>query len=123
MTSLELNWDLSGGIRIVVVQIDEMSSATFSKYYELIRGFSLVDLRALTQSAKKASSDELTAHRSRQVRWRLFARVRSTIRTAQEAKIQFDYVDGAHFQQSVWHELYLSRRVLGVVGVFHCRSG
>ena len=106
--NVELNSQLiSTAIRVIIVPIDEMSEATFAKYRALIqRCFADCELRALTQSSKKAASDELTAHRSRQ-----------------EARIVFDYVDYAHYQASVWADLHLQRRVLGVVGVFHCRSG
>jgi hypothetical protein len=66
-----------------------------------------IELRQLTQPPSRgAHHEELTSKRP----WH-------------EARVRFTFVDAAQHHPSPWTELHVHRRVLGVIGVFHCRSG
>lgn len=96
MSALDLNTTLCDGIKVVLVQIDEMSSANLFKYTSLIRQFDDIELRQLTQTGRP--SQELIPRRSRQ-----------------DARVRFTFVDHNRYHPSPWTDLQLPRRVLGVV--------
>jgi hypothetical protein len=96
MSALDLNTSLQDGIKVVLVQIDNMPSSVLHKYMSLIRQFDDIELRQLTQSGR--ASQDLIPRRSRQ-----------------DARIRFTFVDYNRYHPSPWTELQLHRRVLGVV--------
>ena len=108
-----------GKVKVAVVAVGEISHSKFKEYSNMIKCFSVLQLRHFSKTSSLLSHSNSSSGTSS---------VTSSPpsspflqRSWAEGRLEFDFVDTDTSSLNDWEELKSHRKIFGVVGIVHCQ--